>query len=237
MASAFKSELKHSAPLLSAGIMSADLMQLAGAVAALESNAVKLMHFDVMDGGFCPLLTAGPFFVKGITTNLYKDVHLMVNDPLPLIPEFAKAGADIITVHVESGKHVHRALRMIGEQKNSNNPDRGILRGVALNPGTPLEAIVPLLGEADMICLLAVDPGFPGGFLDSAIDRFLKIKELCTTMADPPLTCIDGGITAETISKVAALHPDTIVSGSAIFKNNAISNNINVLTSVLQQGK
>lgn len=236
MESPITSELKRLAPLLSAGIMSADLMHLADAEAACAAAGIALIHFDVMDGAFCPMLTAGSFFVKGISTKCYKDVHLMVNDPVALIPDFAKAGADIITVHAESGRHVHRSLRMIAELKNSNDPSRGILRGIAINPGTPVESVIPFLPEADIVCLLAVDPGFPGSFLDTASGRFKKLRQILAELPDPPLTSIDGGITAESIQKAAALHPDIIVSGSAIFKNNTISANINTLITIMKQG-
>ncbi|MBN1577498.1 MAG: ribulose-phosphate 3-epimerase [Chitinispirillaceae bacterium] len=236
MTEGLKSALKTRAPLLSVGIVSADLMHLADAEAECAACGTMLFHFDVMDGGFCPRLTVGPFFVKGIATRHYKDVHLMVNDPLALIPDFAKAGADIITVHVESGRHVHRALRMIGEQKNANDPSRGILRGIALNPGTPVASIAPLIDETDIVCLLAVNPGFPGGFIESTVRRFGELKRLIAGMADPPLGCIDGGITADTIGKAAAAGPEIIVSGGAVFKNGAVRGNLDVLNRLMHEG-
>ncbi|MBN1307141.1 MAG: ribulose-phosphate 3-epimerase [Chitinispirillaceae bacterium] len=236
MTSGMKAAIKARAPLLSVGIVSADLMHLAEAEAELAACDVMLLHFDVMDGCFCPQLTAGPFFVKGIGTKLYKDVHLMVEDPLRLIPEFAKVGADVITVHVESGRHVLHALKMIGEQKNANDPGRGILRGIALNPGTPVASIEPFIEEMDIVCLLAVTPGFPGGFIESTLRRFEAVKRMSAGMADPPLYCIDGGITAETIGTAAATGAEIIVSGSAVFKNNTLRSNIELLIGLMNRG-
>ena len=237
MESPLKAHLRQAAPLLSVGIMSADLMHLAEAEHTLEACGAALLHFDIMDGAFCPLLTAGPFFVRGIVSRLYKDVHLMVNDPVALIPEFAKAGADIITVHAESGRYVHQALRMIAELKNANDQNRGILRGIALNPGTPLDVLDPLLDEADIVCLLAVNPGYPGSFIRSTLRRFEEVRRIVAGRSDRPLLCIDGGITAETVAEAASVNPDLIVSGSAVFKNGAAAANFTQFTSVMKQGK
>ena len=224
-------EIRKSAPVLSVGIMSADLMRLDESVTTLTSCGAKLLHFDVMDGCFCPQLTAGPFFVKGIkAAGLLKDVHLLVENPLPLIPDFAAAGADIITVHAESGRHVRRALQLIAEQKNANDPHRGILRGIALNPGTPLEAAEPLLDEADIVFLVAVNPGFPKQrFIEATAGRFNLLKTMTGKLPDRPLLGIDGGITRDTIAMVSPLGADIIVSGSAVFEGGRIQENFDLL--------
>jgi ribulose-phosphate 3-epimerase len=223
-------ELKKSAPLLSVGIMSADLMRLEESVRTLETCGAKLLHFDVMDGCFCPQLTAGPFFVKGIKCSLYKDVHLLVENPLPMIPDLAAAGADIITVHVESGRHIHRALQLISEQKNATDPNRGILRGIAVNPGTPLAAAEPLLNEADIVFLVAVNPGFPNQrFIEATVSRFTQMKNMIKTLPGKPLLGIDGGITRDNIGMVGSLGADFIVTGSAIFEGNKIRENFELM--------
>jgi ribulose-phosphate 3-epimerase len=228
-------ELKKSAPLLSVGIMSADLMRLDESVRTLEACGTKLLHFDVMDGHFCPQLTAGPFFVKGIKTALYKDVHLLVENPLPLIPDFAAAGADIITVHAESGRCVRRALQLIAEQKNLNAPDRGILRGIAVNPGTPLEALGPLLDEADIVFLVAVEPGFPKQrFAGTTADRLKDLKEMAGTMRQKLLFGIDGGITRDNCASVASLGADIMVTGSAVFEGNMIKENFALMSRAIK---
>jgi ribulose-phosphate 3-epimerase len=179
-----------------------------------------------MDGRFCPQLTAGPFFVKGVKTSMLKDVHLLVDDPLPLIPEFAAAGADIITVHAETGRFVRRALQLIAEQKNANDAGRGILRGLALNPGTPLEAAVPLLDETDIVFLVAVEPGFPKQrFAPATPERSARLRNMFSGPAGRPLLGIDGGITKETIAAAGACGADIVVSGSAVFEGGRIKEN------------
>jgi ribulose-phosphate 3-epimerase len=229
--------LAASPPQISAGMICADLMRLAEHVQVLADAGISLLHFDVMDGCFCPSLTAGPFFVKGIKTRLYKDVHLMVADPLPLIPEFAAAGADIITVHAESGRYPHRALQSIAEQKNANDPSRPILRGIALNPGTPLVLLEPFIDLADIIVLIAVNPGFGNQRFDDSICR--KFKALTAMLSDyerKPFLGIDGGITKGTVAAAAALKPHCIVTGSALFENGRIRENVAAIRSVLEKG-
>jgi ribulose-phosphate 3-epimerase len=230
-------ELQNAAPLISAGMISADLMHLADAAQALAEGGCRLLHFDVMDGRFCPQLTAGPFFVKGVTTPLLKDVHLMVEDPLPLIPEFAAAGADLITVHAESGRHAHRALQCIAEQKNAHHPDRPILRGIALNPGTPCAALEPFLDETDLIVLLAVNPGFPKQkFIGTTARRFASLKALLAARGRSPLLCIDGGITRENIAMAASLGPHCLVTGSALFAGGGVRQNLALLHGEMRKG-
>jgi ribulose-phosphate 3-epimerase len=231
-------ELLEGAPHLSVGVISANIMRLGDNVRTLADSGCRLLHFDVMDGCFCPQLTAGPFFIKGIKTTLYKDVHLMVADPLPLIPECAAAGADIITVHIESGRHVHRALQLIGEQTNANMADRGIVRGIALNPGTPLSALEPLLDAVDIVFLLAVNPGFPKQrFIAATAKRFEELKTMIAGHSGEPLLAIDGGITRENASVAAALGPHIIVTGSAIFEGGKIGENFTAMQRSIGTGK
>jgi ribulose-phosphate 3-epimerase len=232
MSGSLFNELKKSSPLLSVGVMSADLMRLPESVAALEDHGVRLLHFDVMDGRFCPYLTAGALFVKGIRTTLLKDVHLMVEDPLRHIPEFAAAGADLITVHAEAGRYVHRALQVIAEQTS-----RPVLRGIALNPGTPLAVLEPLLDEADIVFLLAVNPGFPKQrFTEATCRRFEALKAMAASLSRKPLLGIDGGITKDTIGAAAALGPDIIVTGSAVFDGGNIAENLAFMRQKLRKG-
>jgi ribulose-phosphate 3-epimerase len=225
------------APVISVGIMSADLMRLGEQIETLSQCGVSMLHFDIMDGCFCPQLTAGPFFVKGIRTTLYKDVHLMVVDPLPLIPEFAAAGADLITVHAESGRHVHRALQCIAEQKHAADTSRGILRGIACNPGTPLAAIEPFADEIDAIFLVAVNPGFPRQrFIEATGRTFESLKKIAKALPRPPLLGIDGGITRENIGRAASLGPHIIVTGSAVFENGNIRENCDSIRRNIHKG-
>ena len=221
-------------PVLSIGMISANQMNLGADLAALQSAGAQMLHFDVMDGKFAPMLTIGPFYIKSFKSPLIKDVHLMIEEPLDSIKDYAAAGADIITVHVESCRHVHRCLQVIGECANVNYPESKILRGIALNPGTPVETIEPLIDFVDMVCLLAINPGFGGQkFLASTKSRLQQIKQIITKSGRSIITCIDGGISKATIAEVAELKPDIIVSGSAIFENNKIKENYAIMTSFI----
>ncbi len=210
--------LHQAAPTLSAGVLSADLSCLQKELEALQAAGVKTLHFDVMDGHFCPALTLGAPFIQALKTPLLKDVHLMIEEPLPWLADYAAAGADLITVHVEATRHPYRALQEIGKLQNANDPARGILRGVALNPGTPLDMLEPLLDETDMLVLLAVNPGWGGQkFISSTFARMSKAREMIATAGRDILLCVDGGITAENIAAVAQAGADLIVAGSAVF--------------------
>jgi len=211
--------LRQSTPLLSVGAISADMMSLGSDLRLLEQAGVKLLHFDIMDGCFCPMMTVGPGFVKAVRTQMLKDVHLMIEEPLNKLQDYVTAGADMITVHVESCRHVHRVLQKLAEMTNVNDPDRGILRGVALNPGTPIETVAPLLDEVEMVFLLAVNPGWGGQkFIASTPARLKQLTEAVTASGKEILIGIDGGITQDNISEVAGLGPDIIVTGSAVFR-------------------
>jgi len=228
--------LRADAPHIAAGIASADLMNLAGAIRSVEEAGVRLLHFDVMDGRFCPALTFGPAFVKGVRTDLLKDVHLMVAEPEAVVADYVRAGADLVIVHVESTRHVHRCLQALDDMENVNDPARGILRGVALNPGTPLAAIEPLLEDLDVVCLLAVNPGWGGqGFIPAVKEKLARLVE--RARGRDMLVMIDGGITAANIAEVAALGPDLIVAGSAVFKGDDPGANAQALTDAARRGR
>jgi ribulose-phosphate 3-epimerase len=226
--------LREKAPALSVGAISADLMALGADIALLEQNNAGLIHFDIMDGHFVPQLTVGPAFVKAIKTRMLKDVHLMIEDPYDIIPQYAAAGADIITVHAESCVHARACLQLIGIQKNANDPLRGIARGLAVNPGTSLCVVKPLLEETDVVTLVAINPGFPGQKLypDTAA-RARKVRELVAETGRNILLCIDGGVTRENICEVAAMSPDIAVSGSAVFEKKAIGRNLEIMNKAL----
>jgi ribulose-phosphate 3-epimerase len=211
--------LRASAPQISVGVLTADWMSLGSQLKILEDAGVELLHFDVMDGAFCPKLTMGEPIVAGLKTRLLKDVHLMVDEPLSKVEGFVAAGADIVTVHVESCRHIHRVLQALGSMTNANDPGRGIVRGIALNPGTPLEAIDPLVGEFDLVLLLAVNPGWTGQkFIAATRDR---IKQLREKLGDTVLICVDGGVTRDNIADVVRMGADIIVTGSAVFDGKA----------------
>lgn len=211
--------LRASAPQISVGVLTADWLSLGSQLQLLESAGVGLLHFDVMDGCFCPMLTMGAPVVAGLKTPLLKDVHLMIEEPLSKLEGFVAAGADIVTVHAEATRHIHRTLQALGKMTNANDPGRGIVRGLALNPGTPLETLDPLLDELEMIVILAVNPGWGGQkFIAATRERVERLKK---KVGDNVLICVDGGITRDNIAEVARMGADIIVTGSAVFDGKA----------------
>jgi ribulose-phosphate 3-epimerase len=205
-------------PHLSVGILTANLGTLDQEHALLERTGVTLVHTDVMDGVFCPMFTVGPPFVAAQRTRLVKDVHLMIRDPLERVAAFVAAGADMITFHVESAPNPHRVLQALGDAENLNDPARGIVRGVAVSPGTPLEVLEPLIDDLEYILVLAINPGWGDQrFLPGTARRLERVRSMVAAARRPILVGVDGGITKANVATVAALGPDVIVSGSAIF--------------------
>ncbi len=220
-------ELRAASPLISVGMLTADLMSLGSELDLIRGAGVKLLHVDVMDGCFCPMMTVGPPLIRAIKkTPLFKDVHLMIQDPLEKLDSYVAAGADMITVHVESSRHIHRVLQTLGKMTNVNDPARGIVRGVALNPGTPLEVLEPLMDEIEMIFLLAVNPGWGGqGFISSTRGRAERSIRMIRDAKRDILLGVDGGVTRKNIADVARMGADIIVTGSAVFDGKAPSEN------------
>jgi ribulose-phosphate 3-epimerase len=211
-------ELREAAPLLSVGLLTADLLSLGSELGLLQEAGVRLVHFDVMDGRYCPMITVGSGFVKAVKTPLLKDVHLLIEDPLSKLDDFVAAGADLITVHVGSCRHIHRVLQRLGEMTSVNQPGRGILRGIALDPGVPLEAVTPLVDEVEMIVLLAVNPGWGGQkFIPATGERFRQLRRMVQDARKEVLIGVDGGITRNNIAEVTRMGADLIVTGSAVF--------------------
>ena len=210
--------LRQLSPTLSVGVLAADLMKLGSEVSLLEKTDVKLAHVDVMDGCFTPMMTVGPPFVKALNTPLLKDVHLMIQDPLEKVDEYVAAGADVITVHAESGTHIHRVFQKLGQMSNANDPARGLVRGVALNPGTPLAFLKPLIDEVELIMLLGINPGWGGqSFIPSTFARIEKVKGMIAEAEKDILVCVDGGVTRDNITELATAGVDIVVTGSAVF--------------------
>jgi ribulose-phosphate 3-epimerase len=210
--------LQAATPTLSVGLLTADLLSLGSELAVIEQAGVRVAHVDVMDGCFTPMMTVGPPFVKALRTPLLKDVHLMIADPLEKLSAFVAAGADIITVHAESCVHIHRVLQALGSARHATDPDAGIVRGIALNPGTPLDTLRPLLPMVEMVVLLAINPGWGGqAFIPETLHRLREVKEMATRAGRQVLTCVDGGVTQSNVAGIAAAGPDLIVTGSAVF--------------------
>lgn len=224
--------IKESTPTISAGIISADLLNLGSQVSALEKAGMRMLHIDVMDGCFVPQMTVGPPFIKALKTSLWKDAHLMIQDPLTKVADYVAAGADLITVHLESDTHIHRVLQQI--RLAAAAASRDVIRGIALNPGTPLETLEPLLDELEMVLLLAINPGWSGQRLQaSSQNRLVRLKEMIASHGKLILTAIDGGITRENIQEVGRWRADLVISGSAIFERGAIAENASFMLNAL----
>jgi len=218
--------LYAASPTLSVGLLTADLLTLGAELAVLERAGVRLAHVDVMDGCFVPMLTVGPPWMRALRTPLLKDAHLMISDPIAKVADYVAAGADILTVHAESGPHVHRVFQQLGKMTNANDGARGLVRGVALNPGTALEVLDPLLDEVELIVLLAVNPGWGGqAFIPSTFRRIEQLRRILGAQGRRILICVDGGITRSNIADVAAAGADIIVTGSAVFDGKAAEEN------------
>lgn len=198
-------------PTLSVGVMSADLLHLGDAIDEVASAGVRLAHVDVIDGVFCPGLSAGAPFVAAVARSAVPDVHLMVADPLAAAEEHVAAGAGVVTFHLEATRHPHRVLQSLA--------GRGVVRGVALNPGTPIASLEPLLDELELVLLLAVNPGWGGqSHIETTPRRLEQVRALAGSR--PVAVGIDGGVTKANIGRIAALEPDLIVAGSAVFSGN-----------------
>jgi ribulose-phosphate 3-epimerase len=198
--------------LIAPSILSADFARLAEEVAAVERGAADMLHVDVMDGHFVPNLTVGPPIVESLkkVTKLPLDVHLMITNADAFVAEFAAAGADFLTVHVEACPHLHRTVQSIKE--------RGVKAGVTLNPGTSLHTIEEVLPELDLILIMSVNPGFGGQkFIESSLKKIATARRMIDLAGGRVLLEVDGGIKVDNAAKVLAAGADVLVSGSAIF--------------------
>lgn len=198
--------------IIAPSLLSADFGKLEQEVKEIEKAGADWLHLDIMDGNYVPNISFGPMVVKALRkhTNLFFDVHLMIENPDLFLEDFKNAGADLITVHPESTKHLHRTIQMI--------KSLGLKAGVALNPATSLSVLDYILGDVEMVLIMSVNPGFGGQkFIPEAIEKIRQLKEISLKKNPGLLIQVDGGINKENAGEVVAAGAEVLVAGSAIF--------------------
>ncbi len=197
--------------LIAPSILAADFSKLGEEVRALEAAGADMIHVDVMDGHFVPNISIGPAVIKAIRphSKLPFDVHLMIAPVDPYIQQFRDAGADIITVHPEAGPHVHRTLQAIKAA--------GAKAGVSLNPGTPIDAIDPIIDLVDLVLIMSVNPGFGGqSFIEGALPKIEAARKRIDASGRDIILEVDGGVNAKTAPRVIAAGATALVAGTAV---------------------
>jgi len=209
-------------------ILSADFSRLGEHIKELEAYGADMIHIDVMDGMFVPNISFGIPVIKSIRklTKLPFDVHLMIEEPSRYVEEFVKAGADIITIHYETDRHIDRTINYI--------KSFGVKAGVALNPATPVALIKHLIRNLDMVLIMTVNPGFGGQkYIEYCLDKIKEVRALSDKCNKEILIQVDGGIDEANIREVVNGGANVIVAGSAVFKNGEIEKNIKALRAAI----
>jgi len=205
-------------------ILSADFSRLGDEVQAVDRASADYIHVDVMDGHFVPNITIGPLVVEALrkVTGKPLDVHLMIENPDLYIPDFARAGADIITVHQEAVPHLHRTVQLI--------KGLGKKAGVSINPATPVATLDVILDELDLVLVMSVNPGFGGqGFIPSALDKIAALRQRINQRGLATELQVDGGVKIDNIRDVVAAGADVLVAGSAVFNSDDYAATIRAL--------
>lgn len=195
-------------------ILDSDLATLGATLETLDASGIEVVHLDVMDGSFVPNISIGIPVVASARqhTDAFLDVHLMITQPERYVEQFVEAGADLVTVHAEATPHIHRAIQQIKQA--------GGRAGIALNPGTPVRAVVDLLGDVDLVLIMSVNPGFGGqSFIERSLHRLDELRHMLTGMEHAPVIEVDGGVNVATARSVVEAGAEWLVAGSAIFKH------------------
>ncbi|MGA1846056.1 ribulose-phosphate 3-epimerase [Deferribacter abyssi] len=201
--------------LVAPSILSADFSRLGDEVRAVEMAGADWIHIDVMDGHFVPNITIGPVVIKSLrkVTKLPFDVHLMISEPEKYVEEFVKAGADILTVHIEASIHLHRLITQI--------KDLGVKAGVSINPATPLSMLEEILPFVDLVLIMSVNPGFGGQqFIKTSLDKIRRLKKMILKLENDIFIEVDGGVNGDNAASLKEAGCDVVVAGSYVFNSN-----------------
>lgn len=227
--------IQSKSPTLSINIIDCDLLKLEDQISQIDKSGVELIHFDIKDGCFVPYLTFGPCFVKAVKTTLLKDVHLMIHDPAEKYQDYIESGADIITLHIESDYNLHETLKDFDNYKNINDPERTIIRGIAMNPDIPVEDLAPFLEDVEMVTVMGYNPKFKNGKIDDRLsERVKKIKKMIDYTKKDILLSINGGIDINNIKEFAGLGADILVTGKSVFNDHNLLQNIEKLLALIK---
>ncbi len=219
-------------PVIAPSLLAADYSRLDNQIKACTESGIEWLHYDVMDGHFVPNISYGPKFVEDAASenDAFTDVHLMIENPDRYIDHFVEAGANLVTVHYEATRHLHRSIQNIKKH--------GIRAGVAINPATPLQAIEPILEDIELVLIMSVNPGFGGqSFIPATYQRLTDMATLRKEENYDYWIQVDGGIKPGNIDKAVRSGADVLVAGSAVFKADDIPQRIRELQENAKKGK
>ncbi len=214
-------------PIIAPSLLASNFLNLGAECAMLNQSKADWFHLDVMDGVFVPNISFGLPVIEQIRSATKKvlDVHLMIQQPEKYIQDFKNAGADILTVHIEASTHLHRSIQQI--------KSLGMKAGIALNPHTPINGLVDIIQDVDMVCLMSVNPGFGGQkFIPQTLNKIIELKQLINSKGLETLIEIDGGVTLENAASIVEAGASVLVAGNTVFKSKNPENTIDTLKNI-----